>query len=278
MNEAADYVTTALEKYDLALAGQRVYELIWNEYCDWYIELVKKRLWSDDEEDKKVVRFVLVMALKNMLELLHPFMPFITEEIWSFLPHSLCEREGNPQCFLIKAKWPVYSESRCFKEEEERVETAMEAIRAIRNIRAEAEAAPSKKLTAVILAQGEKEEAIRAGERYIRDLANIADIRFVREKSQVPEDVMSAVISGLEIFIPLDDLVDFQAELERLEKEEKRLTGEVARVRGKLSNQGFVSKAPQKVVEEEKAKQKKYEEMLAKVEERLTMVRRKVNS
>jgi len=277
VNDAADYVTKALERYDLALAGQRVYELIWNEYCDWYIELVKKRLWGDDEEDKKVVRFVLVMVLKNMLEMLHPFMPFITEEIWSFLPHSVCERENNPDCFLIKAQWPEYSENRHFAAEEERLELAMEAIRAIRNIRAEAEAAPSKKLTAVIFAEGEKMESIQAGERYIRDLANITDIQFVTDKAGVPEEVMSAVIGGVEIFIPLDDLVDFNAEFDRLTKEKKKLEGEVARVKGKLSNQGFLAKAPEKVVNEEKEKQAKYEDMLAKVEERLAMVAKKVN-
>jgi valyl-tRNA synthetase len=277
VNDAAEYVTKALERYDLALAGQRVYELIWNEYCDWYIELVKKRLWGDDEEDKKVVRFVLVMVLKNMLEMLHPFMPFITEEIWSFLPHSVCERENNPECFLIKAQWPEYSENRHFAAEEERLELAMEAIRAIRNIRAEADAAPSKKLRAVIFAEGEKMEAIQGGERYIKDLANITDIEFVTDKSGVPEEVMSAVINGVEIFIPLDDLVDFNAEFDRLTKEKKKLEGEVARVKGKLSNQGFLAKAPEKVVNEEKEKQAKYEDMLAKVEERLAMVAKKVN-
>ena len=277
VNDAAEYVTKALERYDLALAGQRVYELIWNEYCDWYIELVKKRLWGDDEEDKKVVRFVLVMVLKNMLEMLHPFMPFITEEIWSFLPHSVCERENNPECFLIKAQWPQYSVNRHFAAEEERLELAMEAIRAIRNIRAEADAAPSKKLRAVIFAEGEKMEAIQGGERYIKDLANITDIEFVTDKSGVPEEVMSAVINGVEIFIPLDDLVDFNAEFDRLTKEKKKLEGEVARVKGKLSNQGFLAKAPEKVVNEEKEKQAKYEDMLAKVEERLAMVAKKVN-
>ena len=277
VNDAADYVTKALEKYDLALAGQRVYELIWNEYCDWYIELVKKRLWSDDEEDKKVVRFVLVMALKNMLEMLHPFMPFITEEIWSFLPHSNCEREGNPECFLIKAKWPEFTEKRVFIEEEAKLEVAMEGIRAIRNIRAEAEAAPSKKLNAVIFADDDKMDMVKAGERYIRDLANIAEITFVTDKNQVPEEVMSAVTSAAEIFIPLDELVDFNAEFERLTKEKKKLEGEVARVKGKLSNQGFIAKAPEKVINEEKAKQVKYEDMLAGVIERLALVEKKVN-
>lgn len=276
VNDAVEYVTSSLNKFDLALAGQRVYDLIWNEYCDWYIELVKKRLWGDDEEDKKVVRFVLVMVLKNMLEMLHPFMPFITEEIWSYLPHSVCELAENPKGFLINAKWPETSDKRRFKAEEETLETAMEAIRAIRNIRAEADAAPSKKLTAVILPTGSKRPMIKAGERYIRDLANITEIKFVKEKSEVPEDVMAAVIDGVEIFIPLDDLVDFNAELERLTKEKKRLEGEVKRVAGKLSNQGFVAKAPEKVINEEKEKQIKYEDMLAKVNARLEMVAKKV--
>ena len=276
VNDAVDYVTKALDKFDLALAGQRVYELIWNEYCDWYIELVKARLWGDDEEDKKVVRFVLVMVLKNMLEMLHPFMPFITEEIWSFLPHSDCEKEGNPECYLIKASWPEFSEKRCFPAEEERLEVAMEAIRAIRNIRAEAEAAPSKKLRAVILAEAGKMDAVRAGERYIMSLANITDINFITDKKDVPEEVMSAVIDGVEIYIPLDDLVDYNAEFDRLTKEKKRLEGEVARVKGKLSNQGFVAKAPEKVIAEEKEKQVKYEDMLAKVAAQLETVSKKI--
>lgn len=168
-------------------------------------------------------------------------------------------------------------ETRQFPEEEAKLELAMEAIRAIRNIRAEAEAAPSKKLTAVIMAQGEKLAQIKSGERYIQDLANITEIKFVEDKAEVPEEVMSAVIGGVEIFIPLDDLVDFNAEFDRLTKEKKRLEGEVKRVVGKLSNQGFIAKAPEKVINEEKEKQVKYEDMLAKVEARLEMVAKKVN-
>lgn len=277
INDAAAYVTKQIEKYDLALAGQRVYDLIWNEYCDWYIELVKKRLWGDDEADKKVVRTVLVVAMKNMLQMLHPFMPFITEEIWSFLPHTDSEKEDNANCFLISARWPGFTEARHYAAEEEKLETAMEAIRSIRNIRAEAEAAPSRRLTTVIYALDEKLETIKAGERYIKDLANITEITFVTDKTQVPEDVMSAVMNGIEIFVPLDELVDFEAELERLAKEKKKLEGEVERVKKKLSNQGFISKAPEKVVNEEKEKQVKYEDMLAKVIERLAQVEKKVN-
>jgi len=276
VNEAVKYVTETMDRFDLALAGQRVYDLIWNEYCDWYIEIVKKRLWSDDEKDKEVARFVLVMALKNMLELLHPFMPFITEEIWSFLPHSNCEKESNPDGYLIRAKWPEYSDARHFEDEEAVLKMSMEAITAIRNIRAEAEAAPSVKLTAIIMAEGSDLEKISAGERYIKDLANITDIAYITDSSYAPADVMSAVIAGAQIFIPLDELVDYEAEFVRLSREKDRLEGEVIRVDKKLSNQGFVSKAPQKVVDEEKAKKVQYEEMLAKVSEQLSAVAEKV--
>ena len=271
VNEAVEYVTKSLEKYDLALAGDKVYDLIWNEYCDWYIELVKPRLWGDDEEDKKVVRFTLVMCLKNMLKMLHPFMPFITEEIWSYLPHGE-EQEGNPQNYLIKASWPEFSLNCLFPKSSEIMEQAMDAIRAIRNIRAEAEAAPSKKLRAVILASGNKLEDMKAGENHIRNLANITEVTYIDSKEKAPEESMSAVIHGVEIYIPLEDLVDYNAEYERLAKEKKRLEGEVKRAEGKLSNQGFVSKAPEKVINEEKEKLAKYKEMLEKVSARLEVI------
>ena len=153
---------------------------------------------------------------------------------------------------------------------------AMSIIKSIRNIRAEAEASPGKKLTAVILCGEGREDVVKAGERYIKKLANITDITFISDKKDVPEETMSAVVDGAEVYIPLDDLMDYEAELERLQKEKKRLEGEVKRVVGKLSNQGFVSKAPAKLVEEERAKQVKYEEMLAKVVDRLAIVENKI--
>ena len=275
VNDAAKYMTETMEKFDLALAGQRVYELIWNEYCDWYIEIVKGRLYGEDEEDKAVARYVLVRVLKDMLRMLHPFMPYITEEIWGYLPKEAASEE-NPDHFLMKDHWPVYENAFEFPEEVEKLNMAMDAIRSIRNIRAEADAAPSRKLRAVILAKGHSMDTIQAAERYIKKLANITDITFTEEKSDVPEDVMSAVINGAELFIPLDDLVDYKAEFERLTKEKKKLEGEVKRVKGKLSNEGFVKKAPEKVVNEEKAKMAKYEETPAKVCEQLATVERKL--
>lgn len=275
VNEAVKEVTHNLDKFELSLAGQKVYEVIWNEYCDWYIELVKARLYGDDEADKTVVRAVLVKTLKDMLKMLHPFTPFITEEIFSHLPKG----EGNadnPHGFLMKESWPVYEYALEYPEEVEKLELAMEAIKNIRNIRAEAEAAPGRKLRAVILAHGEDMEDIKAGERYIMSLANITEIIFTKDKKQVPEEVMSAVVGRIEIFIPLDDLLDYKAEFDRLTKEKKRLEEEVARVKGKLSNQGFVAKAPEKVILEEKEKQSKYEDMLEKVGARLEMVSKKL--
>ena len=275
VNDAAGYITQAMDKYDLALAGQRVYDLIWNEYCDWYIELVKGRLYGDDEAEKQTARFVLVSVLKDILIMLHPFMPFITEEIWGYLPGNEI-REDDPDTFLIRAHWPEQDETKNYPEEAARLEMAMAIIRSIRNIRAEAEAAPSRKLHGIILCSEGKEDIAKAGERYIRTLANLSGITFTTDKADVPEEVMSAVVDGAEVFIPLDDLMDYEAELARLRKEKKRLEGEVKRVDGKLGNPGFTGKAPAKVVEEERAKKVRYEEMLAKVTERLQIVEKKV--
>ena len=275
VNDAVKYITETMEKFDLALAGQRAYDLIWNEFCDWYIEIVKGRLYGNDEQDKMVARAVLVKVLKDMLRLLHPFMPYITEEIWAYLPKEEASAD-NPDNFLIKESWPIYSEELAFPEETEKLEMAMAVIKSIRNIRAEADAAPSRKMTAVILCADGKEPVVRAGERYITKIANITDITFAASKADVPEEVMSAVVAGAEIFIPLDDIMDYEAELDRLRKEKKKLEGEVKRVVGKLSNEGFIKKAPEKVINEEKAKQVKYEEMLAKVCDRLAVVEKKV--
>ncbi|MCL1981646.1 MAG: class I tRNA ligase family protein, partial [Clostridiales bacterium] len=271
INEAALYVTDVLDKFELALAGQKVYEVTWNELCDWYIELVKGRLYGGSEEEKAVCRYVLVRSLKDVLKMLHPFMPFITEEIWGYLP-----KEGNREEFLMLEPWPEHDGALKFEDEAVRMEMAMEAIRNIRNIRAEAEAPPSKKLRAVIYAVGGDMECIRAGEGHIKNLANLSAIEFTDDKSKIPEEVMSAVMSRAEVFIPLDDLVDYKAEHARLSKEKERLSGEIARIGGKLANAGFIGKAPEKIVNDEKEKLAKYEGMLEKVIERLELAEKKL--
>ena len=202
-------------------------------------------------------------------------MPFITEEIWSYLPQAEPE-EDNPHNFIILTDWPQFTEELNFPAETEKLEMAMSIIKAIRNIRAEAEAAPSKKLSAVILCGEGRDAVVKAGERYIKKLANITQITFIADKKDVPEETMSAVVDGAEVYIPLDELMDYKAELDRLTKEKKRLEGEVKRAAGKLSNEGFVSKAPAKLIEEEKAKKAMYEDMLAKVADRLAIVEAKL--
>ena len=267
--ESVEYVNRAMERFDLALAGQKVYDLIWNELCDWYSELVKKRLWSDDEADKRVARGTLVYVLKSALKLLHPFMPFITEEIWGFLPNS--------DTYLINARWPEVSEGVSFDRESQEIEFAMSAIRAIREMRVEAECAPSKKLDLVILSDSEKLDGIKKVEKHIVDIGNLNGVSYAMDKSEVPSDATVKVIAGAEMYVPMADLIDYAVELEKLTKEEKRLEGEVKRGEGKLSNEGFVSKAPQKIIDEEKAKLEEYKEMLEKVRKSLATLKEKAN-
>ncbi len=277
INDATKYVTENIEKYELSLAGQKIYDLIWNEFCDWYIEFVKPRLWSQDEDDKKVVRFVLIYSLKNILKLLHPFMPFITEEIWSFLPHSVEELSlDNPNCYLIKSAWPEYDENKTFVEETDIVTTAMEAIKSIRNIRAEKEVAPSKKLKAVILVNDESKDRLNLAKDYITNLGNLSNIDFIEDKSQAPKDALSTVIHGATIYVALDELVDYKEEFARLTKEQKKLEGEVKRASGKLANENFVAKAPKELIQAEKDKLAKYQEMLDKVKENIKTVEEKL--
>ncbi len=270
VSEAVAYVTAAMDRFDLALAGQRVYDVIWNEFCDWYIELVKGRLYGDDEKDKETAKGVLVAVLKDLIKLLHPFMPFITEEIWSYLPKA----EGEDG-FLMNSQWPESSD-KGYEEEVKTLEMSMDFIKAVRNIRAEAETAPSKKLRAYIIASGEDLVRAKKGERYIRALANISEISYPESKDGIGEDFMSAVIDGGEIYIPTDDLLDYKQEFDRLTKEKDRLTKEVARAEGKLGNEGFVSKAPEKVINAEREKLAVYREMLEKVVDRLTAVEKKI--
>ena len=266
VNDGTGYVTEQLEKFELGLAGQRVYELIWDVYCDWYIEMVKSRLYGSDEEDKKVARYVLTSVLRDLLKLLHPFMPFITEEIWSVLPES--SDKTGVDAMLIKANWPEYEPDMDYSDAVKRIETAMDVIKAVRNIRAEAEAQPSRKIN-LIVRTDTLESDIEAVSSHIRSLANVDGIKFIGTGSEIGSDVMTAVIDGAEIAAALDDLVDKAAEIERLTKEKARLESEVERVEKKLANKGFTDKAPAKLVEAEREKGVKYKDMLDTVTARL---------
>lgn len=272
VNQAVKYITDALDKFELGLAAQRVYDLIWNEYCDWYIELIKSRLYGTDEEDKKTARFVLQKVLKDLLKLLHPFMPFITEEIYGYLPKDPATKD-NPNSLLIRAQWPVYDPEMDYGEAVYRIETAMEIIKAVRNIRAEADAAPGRKLTMEIRTSA-LADVIPEIQSYIRNMANITDIKVIPADATSADDAMTAAVKDAEILIPLQDLVDFDEEIKRLEKEQARLQSEVERVEKKLANKGFVNKAPEKVVQEEREKGEKYRDMLETVEKRLSVMKK----
>ncbi|MBW4829709.1 MAG: valine--tRNA ligase [Clostridiaceae bacterium] len=266
MNNVTKEVTENLSKYEIGIAGQKVYDFIWDEYCDWYIEMVKPRLYGDDEESNKVAQKVLLIVLKDILKLLHPFMPFITEEIWNHLP------ENNKA--LIVSDWPIYNEKYNFKESEERIIYIMKAIRGIRNARAEMNIAPSRKSKIIFVTKDEKVKSIlEYGERYFINLAYAQDIEIKQDKEQIGDDNIQVVVDRAEIFLPLKDLIDFEKELERLEKEKDKLEGELKRVRGKLSNKGFVNKAPENIVEDERQKEAKYSDMMDKVLERIKYVK-----
>ena len=272
VNDALPEINTNMERFEFALAAQKIYELIWGEFCDWYIELIKPRLYGADEEDKASARYCLVKCLKSMLKLLHPFMPFITEEIWSFLP-----REEGAKQFLMLESWPAYDPSMNYEQDKQVLNLSMEIIKAIRGIRHEAEALPSRKLHAVILAEKDQEEAAKAGERYVKTLGNLEGISWIASKDELPEETMSAALPGVEVYVPLDDLMDYEAEYARLKKEEERLTKEVARVTNQLANEKFVSRAPAHVIQAERDKLAGYQDMLEKTLARIPVVEKKLN-
>ena len=266
LNEAVSDITANMEKFEFALASQKINDLIWNNFCDWYIELIKPRLWNGSDEEKASARCALVWVLKNLLKLLHPFMPFITEEIWSFLP-----KYESAKQFLMLESWPVYDDKMDYSKDVKNLETAMDIIKSIRNIRAEVEAAPSKKLRAFVKA--DDKELVLAGADYIKAQANVTEIDFV--DTQVDE-AMSKTLPGITIYVPMDDLLDYKAEYDRLLKEKKRLESEVARAEGKLGNEKFVGKAPADVIEAEKTKLANYKDMLEKTLERIPQVEAKL--
>lgn len=262
LNETIKEVTDNLNKYEIGLAAGKVYDFIWDEYCDWYIEMVKSRLYKEEGVSKKTAQTVLLYVLKNILKLLHPFMPFITEEIWQHLP--------NNDEALIMSSWPKYKEELNFKAAEMAIEFIKSGIKGIRNARAEMNIIPSRKSKQIFVTTDEEiAEILSNGKRFFINLASAEEVEIRESKDGIDEDNISVVLDRCEVYLPLKDLIDFEKEIERLEKEKEKLEGEIKRVVGKLSNEGFVKKAPERLVLEEKEKKKKYEEMLEKVLERL---------
>ncbi len=248
-------VTENLDRFELGVAVSKLYDFIWDDLCDWYIELVKPRLFDKGSEDARDAQYVLTYVLSNTMKLLHPFMPFITEEIWQHLPH-----EGES---IVIERFPEYDPALSFPEAERDMQLVMDAIGAVRNRRAEMNVPPSKK--ARILVVSDRAALYKDSEAFFMKLAGASEVDIAAGREDVPEGAVNIVVGGAELFLPMAELVDKQKELERLEKEKKDLEAEIDRVEKKLANQGFVAKAPQKVVDEERAKGDKYREMLEKV-------------
>ena len=266
LNTLIKDVTENMDHFELGIAVQKVYDFIWDEFCDWYIEMVKPRLYNtDDQESKNAALWTLKTVLLNALKLLHPYMPFITEEIF-------CTLQSEEESIMISS-WPVYQESWNFAKEEQDIETIKDAVRGVRNIRTEMNVAQSRK--AMIYVVSDKEEIRRAfteGKLFFASLAGASDVVIQEDKSGITGDAVSVVIHGATLYIPFAELVDIAQEIERLKKEEKRLTGELARVNGMLSNEKFMGKAPKAKIDEEKAKLEKYTQMMAQVKERLAQL------
>lgn len=260
-NRVVKEVNYNMDQFDLGIGLQKAYDFTWSEYCDWYIEIVKPRLYGDDREAKRAALYTLTYVLEKILKLLHPFIPFITEEIYSYLPTV----EG----YIITAEYPHYEKEDDMLAEEEKMNLIMDGIRNVRNVRAEMNVPPSKKAKIIIVPTDDKRPAMEDGKEYFKSLASASEVEIQDSKDGIPEDAVSVVIDGVELFIPLDELVDFEKEKERLNKERDKALAEIKRVEGKLNNPGFVNKAPAKLVEEEKAKKEKFEEILHTIEERL---------
>ncbi len=260
-NTLAKEVTDNLEKFELGVAVSKLYDFIWDNYCDWYIELVKPRLYEAEGADK-VAQKVLSYVLVNTLKLLHPFMPFITEEIFGNLPTG--------EDSIMVSKWPEYDEKLSFPEDEKKMQIVMDAIRAIRNLRTQMNVVPSKKAKVVIVT--DSKDIFAGSEIFFEKLAGASETLIQSDKSGIDDNAVNAVVEGAQVYIPLDELVDKAKELERLNQEKAKLEAEIKRVESKLSNESFVSKAPKKIVDEEKEKGEKYKAMLAKVLESIEKI------
>ena len=266
-NRVAKDVTDNMEKYELGIAVQKVYDFIWEEFCDWYIEMVKPRLYSDEDTTKAAALWTLKTVLGEALKLLHPYMPFITEEIY-------CTLNAQEET-IMTAAWPEWKEEWNFAQEEKEVEMMKEAVRSIRGVRTEMNVPPSKKATVYVVSEdAEVRAGFEKGKVFFGSLAFASEVLVQADKTGISEDAVSAVIPQAVIYIPFAELVDIEKEIQRLEKEEARLEKELARVNGMLGNERFVSKAPQAKIDEEKGKLEKYTQMMEQVKERLAQLRK----
>ena len=267
LNNLVKEVTDNMEKFELGIAVQKVYDFIWDEFCDWYIEMVKPRLYnSDNAASRNAALYTLKTVLIDALKLLHPYMPFITEEIF-------CTLQDEEESIMISS-WPVYDEAKAYDKEETEIEVLKEAIRGIRNVRTGMNVPPSRKAQVYVVTEKENIASIfNEGKLFFAPLAYASEVLVQSDKTGIADDAVSVVIENATVYMPFAELVDISQEIERLEKEEKRLQGEIARSNGMLSNEKFVSKAPAAKVEEEKAKLAKYTQMLEQVQTRLASLK-----
>ncbi|NBK90547.1 valine--tRNA ligase [bacterium 1XD21-13] len=266
VNTLAKDVTANMDKFELGIAVQKLYDFIWEEFCDWYIEMVKPRLYQEEDETKAAALWTLRTVLVNGLKLLHPYMPFITEEIF-------CNLTGEESIMI--SSWPEYKEEWAFETDELAVERIKEAVRGIRNVRSEMNVPPSRKASVFVVSEKEEVRSIfEKGRIFFATLAYAGDVTIQADKAGISEDAVSALITDGAVYMPFADLVDMEKELERLKKEEERLTKELARVNGMLGNEKFLSRAPQSKIDEEKEKLKKYSQMMEQVKERLEALTR----
>ena len=265
VNTLTREVTENLDKYELGIALQKVYDFIWEEFCDWYIEMVKPRLYNEEDDTKAAAIWTLRHVLIQALKLLHPFMPFISEEIF-------CNLQEEEETIMV-SQWPVYRDDWSFAKEEQSTETIKEAVRAIRGVRSSMNVPPSKKATVYVVS--EDEGLLRIFEHsksFFATLGYAGEVILQKNKDGIADDAVSAVVHRAVIYMPFADLVDIEKEIERLKGEEKRLAGELARSRGMLGNEKFVSRAPEAKIAEERAKLEKYEQMMEQVRLRLAQL------
>jgi len=262
-------MTENLTKFELGIGAQKLYDFIWSEYCDWYIELVKPRLYGEDTEKRQSAQYTLTYVLENILKLLHPYMPFITEEIWQSIPTVA----GS----VIVAEWPVAKDELIDVDAEDKMTFIMEIIRNIRNVKVQMNVPPSKKAKILIVASdGVMARIIEDNKQYIMTLAGVSELVFLEDSDVIPDDAVSIRVQGAELFVPLDELIDFAKEIERLEKEKQKLEAEIHRVVVRLENPGFVNKAPAALIDEEKQKQGKFQQLLDALLERLDNLKKKL--
>ena len=264
LNTLVKDMTDNMDRFELGIAVQKVYDFLWEEFCDWYIEMVKPRLYAtDDEKGQNAALWTLKTVLIDALKLLHPYMPFITEEIF-------CNIQDEEESIMVSS-WPEYRADRAFPEEERAVEIIKSAVKGIRNIRSEMNVAPSKKAEVFVVSEDDNIlKVFDEGRLFFASLSYASEVKNQKDKSGIADDAVSVVIPGATLYIPFAELVDISAEKERLEKEKKRLEGELKRSESMLTNEKFLSKAPEAKIEEEKAKQEKYKQMMDQVEERLS--------